>query len=420
MIKWFFLFVTILSFSALADETSTTITSSQGAQKSSPTFEYTAYGYISLGQGEFFKTVQNLEPIVRRSMDLAEFAFEGSFILTEQSKVEFEVEIEHGGVGSTIEFDPFEEFGEFEQEIEKGGEVVLHEIYYKRKFPDTSTTLQFGKFPLFVSLGSVLTKPHLYPTIQASDLESRMIPLGWTETGLGIEQRFYDQVKLRGAIVNGLNSEFFRTYSWVGGGYQRHFESMNADDLAVVLSLEWGDIKHGKGLALSRYAGNTTGNRYKVDKLKDAAEVRLLTLMGAYSVGPVGVTGQYMEGELDNSDLVAAANATLGGLAKPKSFAPLGKKANQKSLQISYNWESPGIVFYVKGEHVNTFADTQGNITRNPRYEVNRRSGGLMWSWDQAAFMKIQYSRGKTELPGLPETYQANIALGFDLDTVKK
>ena len=142
--------------------------------------------------------------------------------------------------------------------------------------------------------------------------------------------------------------------------------------------------------------------------------------MGAYSVGPVGVTGQYMEGELDNSDLVAAANATLGGLAKPKSFAPLGKKANQKSLQISYNWESPGIVFYVKGEHVNTFADTQGNITRNPRYEVNRRSGGLMWSWDQAAFMKIQYSRDKTELPGLPETYQANIALGFDLDTVKK
>ncbi|AFY00258.1 hypothetical protein [Bdellovibrio bacteriovorus] len=389
-------------------------------KKEYPQFEFTSYGYISFSQAETFKTVQNLDPIVRRSMDLAEFAFEGEYKLTDSSKIEFEVEIEHGGVGTTIEFDPFEEFGEFEQEIEKGGEVVLHEIYYKKDFKKTDTAVRIGKFPLFISLGSVLTKPHKYPTILASDLEGRMMPLGWTETGVGLEQKIKYGFTARAALVNGLNSEFFRTYSWVGGGYQRHFESMNADNLATVFSLEWGNISKGTGIAYAQYAGDSTDNRYKVDKLKVPAEVRITTVMGNYKWKGIGIAAEYIEGSLDNSDKVSAANATLGGLAKPKAFAPLGHKAKLESVQLSYDWETPGLVFFLKAEHVNTFADVQGSIVKNPRYDVSRRSGGFMWMWDTAAFMKVQYARDKTELEGLPETYQANVAFGFDLSAFEK
>lgn len=385
-----------------------------------PQFKFTSYGYISFGQGETFKTVKNLDPIVRRSMDLAEFAFEGEYKLTENSKIEFEVEIEHGGVGSTIEFDPFEEFGEFEQEIEKGGEIVLHEIYYKKDIAKTGTVVRIGKFPLFVSLGSVLTKPHKYPTILASDLEARMIPLGWTETGVGLEQKIKYGFTARAALVNGLNSEFFRTYSWVGGGYQRHFENMNADNLATVLSLEWGNVSKGAGIAYSQYAGDTTDNRYKVDKLNVPAEVRISSLMGNYKWMGIGIAAEIIEGSLENSHLVSAANATLGGLAKPKGFAPLGHKARLESVQLSYDWEAPGLVFFLKAEHVDTFADVEGNIVKSPRYDVSRRSGGFMWMWDTAAFMKVQYARDKTELQGLPETYQANVAFGFDLSAFEK
>lgn len=389
-------------------------------KKQFPQFEFTSYGYISFGQGETFKTVQNLDPIVRRSMDLAEFAFEGEYKLTDSSKVEFEVEIEHGGVGTTIEFDPFEEFGEFEQEIEKGGEVVLHEIFYKKDFKKTGTAVRIGKFPLFISLGSVLTKPHKYPTILASDLEGRMIPLGWTETGVGLEQKIPWGFTARAGLVNGLNSEFFRTYSWVGGGYQRHFETMNADNLATLFSIEWGSVSKGSGIAISQYAGDSTSNRYKVDKLKVPAEVRITTVMGNYKWKGFGIAAEYIEGSLENSDKVSAANATLGGLAKPKAFSPLGHKAVLESVQLSYDWETPGLTFFVKAEHVDTFADVLGNTTKNPRYDVSRRSGGLMWMWDTAAFMKAQYSRDKTELEGLPETYQFNLAFGFDLSAFEK
>lgn len=402
------------------DETKPVATSTTAVTKDEkyPKFEFKSYGYMTFGQRETFKTVQNLTPYTRRQIDLAEIAFEGEYILTDSSKIEFEVEIEHGGVGSAMEFDPFEEFGEFEQEIEKGGEVTLPELYYKKTFRSTNTALKVGKFPVFIAIGSVLTKPHRYPTILASDLEMRMIPLSWTETGVQVEQKFLEDFTVRAGVVTGLNSEFFRSYSWVGGGYQRHFESNNADDLATIASLEWGSIANGKGLAFAYYNGDTTGNRYKVDKLKDSAEVTLMTVMGGYKWKGLAILGEVIRGELSASDRVANANATLGGLAKPKAFAPIGHKANLESLQISYE-PIADLNFYVKHEHVDTFAEVEGNINKNPRYEVTKKSLGLMWMWDTAAFMKAQYSRERTELDGLPETYQANIAFGFDLDRFK-
>ncbi|KHD89714.1 MAG: hypothetical protein OM95_01165 [Bdellovibrio sp. ArHS] len=388
-------------------------------EKTYPKFEFKSYGYMVFGQRETFKTVQNLTPITRREMDLAEIAFEGEYILSESSKIEFEIEIEHGGVGTVIEFDPFEEFGEFEQEIEKGGEVVLPELYYKKTWKKTDTALRVGKFPLFIALGSVQTKPHMYASILASDLEARMIPLNWTEMGVQVEQKFSDFTARLG-IVSGLNSEFFRTYNWIGGGYQRHFETNNADDLATLASLEWGSVAKGKGFALSYYAGNTTGNRYKVDKLKEDAEVTLWTLMGGYKIGGFGFSGEMIQGTLENSNLVSAANATLGGLAKPKSFAPLGHKARLESLQVYYDFASIRLTPFLKWEHVNTFDEVEGNINKNPRYEVTRNSGGLMWFFDTGAFLKAQYATEVTELDGLPETYQANIAFGFDIDSFNK
>lgn len=397
----------------------TSVASASTKTKSFPDFSYTSYGYMTFTQKETFRSVANLDPYVKRTLDLNEFAFEGTYKLNDHAKIEFEVEFEHGGVGSTMEYDPFEEFGEFEQEIEKGGEVVLKEIYYVKDFANTNSQLKVGKFPMFISLGSILTKPHRYPSIIASDVEARMIPYSWNEMGLQVQQKMFGFLTARAALVSGLNSEFFRTYNWVGGGYQRHFEYNNADNLATLLNIEFGDLKKAKGFALSYYSGNTTDNRHKLGKVSVEAEVKILSAMTNYKCKGFGIAAQVLRGELQNSDLVVLGNATLGGLAKPKAFAPLGHKAELESLQLSYDFTSDFTVF-VKGEHVNTFADVQGSVNKNPRYDVSTRSAGFMWFWDQAAFMKAEYLRERTELLGLPETYQASLSFGFDLDKFKQ
>lgn len=395
------------------------VLSTQDKTKPFPEFSYTSYGYMTFTQKETFRSVANLEPYVKRTLDLNEFAFEGTYKLNDQAKIEFEVEFEHGGVGTAMEYDPFEEFGEFEKELEKGGEVVLKEIYYVKNFAKTHSQLKIGKFPLFISLGSILTKPHRYPSIIASDAEARMIPYSWNEMGLQVQQKVFGFLTARAALVSGLNSEFFRTYNWVGGGYQRHFEYNNADNLATLFNIEFGDLKKAKGFALSYYSGNTTDNRHKLGKVSVDAEVKILSAITNYKYRGFGIAAQVLRGELQNSEKVVLGNANLGGLVKPGSFAPLGHKAELESLQLSYDFTSDFTVF-VKGEHVNTFAEVEGSVNKNPRYDVSTRSAGLMWFWDQAAFMKAEYLRERTELPGLPETYQASLSFGFDLDKFKQ
>ncbi|WP_413559836.1 hypothetical protein [Bdellovibrio sp. HCB209] len=380
-----------------------------------PKLSFKSYGYFTFSQHETFKAVNDLTKYNRRKMDLAEIAFEGTYDLTPSSKIEFEVEIEHGGVGTAMEFDPFEEFGEFETEVEKGGEVALSEFVYKKSFDTTGSALKVGKFPLFISLGSILTKPGRTPSILTSDVEAAMIPYHWNELGVQVEQKLW-MFTGRLGMVSGLNSEFFRSYSWVGGGYQRQFENVNADDLATVASLEYGSVSKGTGIGLAYYGGNTAGNRYKKDKLSVDANLQILSALVNYRIWRFVITGQVIHGQLDNSDKVALANSTLGGLAKPKSFAPLGHKAELESAQLSYDvFEGGDLVVYAKYEHVNTFAEVEGTIPEYPRYDWTRTSAGLMWAWDKGAFMKAQYAEDVTELTGLPRTKWIGLAFGFDI-----
>jgi hypothetical protein len=384
------------------------------AQEDYPHFEYTAYGYFTAKQYDTFKTVQNLSPYTKREVDPTEFSLEGKLFLNPTSAIEFEVEFEHGGTGSATEFDNFEEFGEFETEIEKGGEVILHEIYYEKYFAN-KIKMKVGKAPLFISLSSILTSPKKHLNVQVSDLEVRMIPPGWTEIGVQAEKRF-GMVKIGAGIINGLDSEFFNSPTWLGNGYQRRFESTNADDVAGLLNIEYGSVREAYGFALAGYYGNTQNNRYKKDKLTTSANVQLMSALLNYRFGRLGITGQSLWGSLENSDLVSAANNNMANSVKPKQ-ANLGAKAVLQTLQLSY-FLTDDLAVYLQKEHVNTFADVIGNNYVDPRYDSESNSIGLAQWWDQYCFVKIQYSKEKTQLVGLPETSNLRIAFGFDLDNI--
>lgn len=377
-----------------------------------PYFEYTAYGYFTARQYDTFKTVQNLNPYTKREVDPTEFSLEGKLYLTNSSAIEFEVEFEHGGAGSAMEFDNFEEFGEFETEIERGGEVVLHEIYYEKYF-DNKVELKAGKAPLFISLGSILTNPKSRLAVNASDAELRMLPEGWTELGVQIEKRF-GPIKIGAGIVNGLDSEFYNSPTWIGNGYQRRFESTNTDDVAGLLNIEYGSVKEAYGMAIAGYYGDSQNNRYKKDKLTVPAHVGLLSAIVNYRFGRVGIMGQGIWGQLENADKISAANNNMANVVKPKQ-PNLGSRAALQTIQLSYML-TDDLGIYIQREHVNTFEDVVGNNFIDPRYDSETNSIGLSQWWDQYCFVKVQYGKEKTQLVGLPETSNLRIAFGFDLD----
>ncbi len=375
-------------------------------------FNLLGYGVIDYRKFQTFKSTNNYEPYYREQFDLSEFALEGEYLFDQGNSLEFEIEIEHGGVGTSYEFEPLEEFGEFESETEKGGEVILSELNYFKRFNKTAG-IRIGKFPLRVGLGSVISNPNNNLSPVPSRLEMNMIPVGWNEVGVQIEYKWQD-LKTRLSLVNGLNSEFFRTYNWIGGGYQRHFEEINAAGKAILVNLEYGNVEYAQGFAISYYQGDSSSNRYKLDKLSQSAEVKLYSALGNYRFGDFIVMGQYVRGFLENADAVVDANTNLGGLAKPKAFAALGSEAVLRMAQLSYDIVEP-LAIYAKYEYVNTFLVVADTITALPRYEVEYKALGIRWIIDENSQLKFESGVEKTKLDGLPETkfYALSFVLGF-------
>lgn len=371
------------------------------------------YGVVDYKKFQTFKTLNNYSPFYREQIDLSEFAIETEMIFEKGNSLEFEIEFEHGGTGSAFEFEPLEEFGEFETETEKGGEIVISELFYNKRISEKSL-VRIGKFPLRMGLSSILSDPRYSISPEASRLEEGMIPVGWNEVGLQFEAKLRD-FKFRSALVNGLNSEFFRTYNWIGGGYQRHFEEINTDGKAIVINVDWGNVEHEQGLAVSYYQGDAAKNRYKTDKLNESAMVRIFSALGNYRLGDFVVQGQYVKGYLDNASQITQANTTLGGLAQPKAFASLGSQAVLKTFLGSYDLTS-SVALYFRYDYVNSFLVVSTDVNALPRYEREDQSIGLRWIMDEQSQLKFEFGEEKSEMKELPKIQhvQVSFVMGFD------
>ena len=99
------------------------IFNSAAAIAESNPFSVSGYGVINYSHFDW-----ELDPDRRAAIDVERFVIAPKYRINDTIQLESELEFEHGGTGSTMEFDKFEEFGEFEMEIEKGGEVIVEKL----------------------------------------------------------------------------------------------------------------------------------------------------------------------------------------------------------------------------------------------------------------------------------------------------
>ena len=77
-------------------------------------FSVSGYGVINYANF-YWET----DPERRAHIDVERLVVAPKFQLSETIRLEAELEFEHGGTGTTMEFDKFEEFGEFEDRNRK-------------------------------------------------------------------------------------------------------------------------------------------------------------------------------------------------------------------------------------------------------------------------------------------------------------
>lgn len=259
-----------------------------------------SYGSVRYKSEEIFRNTQDVAPTRRASTDLERVVLELSYDFTPQWQVELELEYEHGGTGVTLEYDGFEEFGEFESEIEAGGEVVVEKLQVRYQ-ANKHLAVKMGRIFVPVGLGTDLHQPHQYMTAERHWSEASMIPQTWNETGVNLIAN-WQNFTAQALLTTGLNSEYFRTYQWVATGHQKRFEQVNSNDLAFTFRLDYGDVRNDEGIGVSYYTSNTTENRNNQNNIAGDGNLQIFGLHGAWSLGNWVARGQYLFGQLEDRD----------------------------------------------------------------------------------------------------------------------
>ena len=353
------------------------------------------------------------DPERRAHIDVERFVVSPKYQMSDTIRLEAELEFEHGGTGITMEFDKFEEFGEFEMEVEKGGEVIVEKLAAVFEI-QPAINFRVGHIIVPVGLVAKRHRPQHYFTTTRPESESNLIPTTWHENGLelfGSVGRLGYQVQ----VVNGLDSTGFSSRRWIVGGHQLRFETANAEDFALVGRIDYTAME-GAVLGISGYYGDSADNRPKPD-LRVDAHVSIVDLHGFYEVGGVKVRGLFLYGTLENSDLVSKANRNLSNNLNVKR-TPIGSKALGGYLEVGYNlfafFKSSRICdLFIRYDNYDTMAAVEGKIFDNPRWERQTWTFGANYHPHPQLVFKGHYARRRlgTEVDNKENTFA--LGLGF-------
>jgi len=319
-------------------------------------------------------------------------------------KIEFkaEIEFEHGGTGSTMSFDPLEEFGEFEKEIEHGGVVSLEQINLLFKV-NKALNIRLGKMRIYLGNASKLDRPVLYFTPYRSELENTILPLGWYETGVELSgdialkgDQEYPKLSYKAYVMSGLDNTGFSSMNWIRRGYQTRFEMINANSFAYAGRLDYVFGQNSE-VGFNVYANNPSPNRPKND-FKQKSWVVYGDVHFTYFKHPWRVAALGMVGHIQNSEALSTANRNLSNNLDVKR-TPVGKMAAGAYVEAGYDFLSfvkkpikQELYAFTRLEWYDSMLKTQGNIFNNPRYERQVYTVGLNYFPIRQIVLKASYA----------------------------
>ena len=163
-----------------SSESDARVTAKKGLKGMDLLQRLTISGYGTMNYHNYLQ--HDLDPYTRNKIDMEKFSLYMHYRLLPKLRLFTEVEYEHGGTGASMEFDALEEAGEFEIEIEQGGEVKLEALYLDFAFHPLFN-LRVGRAKIGVGLCNNFDRPNKHFTTTRIEGESTMIPSGWYETG---------------------------------------------------------------------------------------------------------------------------------------------------------------------------------------------------------------------------------------------
>ncbi|HNV98963.1 MAG TPA: hypothetical protein PKL06_06335 [Chitinophagales bacterium] len=338
---------------------------------------------------------------------------------TDRIQLKTEIEFEHGGTGTTMSFDPLEEFGEFEPEVEKGGEVVLEQMNILFQL-NNHMAIRAGKFRVFMGNAAMQDEPNEYFTGYRSEVENTVLPLGWYETGIELNgiiplSADFPRIEYKAYLMSGLDNSAFSSANWIRRGYQTRFEMINADAMAFASRFDLV-LQKDHRIGIAAYAGNPSENRPKDDFNMPSwvtfGDIHYALTMPAFRLSAYG-----MMGHVQNSEALSEANRNLSNNLGVKR-TPVGKAAAGAYIEAGYDVLHPlaqtewQCFVFGRFDWYDTMFQTAGEVSDNPRYARTVYTAGINVLPIEEIALKAHYAyrtlgSGETENTFL-------IGLGFE------
>ncbi|MGM9810198.1 MAG: hypothetical protein ACI30J_04935 [Paludibacteraceae bacterium] len=239
-----------------------------------------------------------------------------------------EIEFEHGGTEVAVEIEE-EEGGEYETEVERGGEVALEQFWIQKSF-NPYANLRMGM--IIVPLGGTNAhhEPNQFFGVYRPEGDNTILPCTWHDIGVQFHGR-YKWFGYTAQFLPGLESTLFSKQNWIQGGSASAYEFKLANCYAGLARLDFypleGNVKkqdsirvrHGDRtslrLSLSGYAGTSFRNNLspttnsKYDGVKGL--VSLVAFDWNYTGHGVIFRGSATYGHLGDAALISAYNKSM-------------------------------------------------------------------------------------------------------------
>ena len=251
--------------------------------------------------------------------------------------VGMEIEFEHGGTEAAVEKET-EETGEFEQEVERGGEVALEQFWVQKSF-GKHLNIRAGHIVVPVGMTNNGHLPTQFFGVYRPEGENTIMPCTWHETGLSLWGRA-GAWRYEVQMLPALNSNLFNDAGWVHNGSASPYEFRPANSLAVAARVDWSGID-GLRIGLSGYVGNTFNNDITTTIYGESS--RYYGAMGTLAIGAMDfayrnrwltVRGNVDYGHLGDAGLISTRNknqTTMTG--NPYPHTAVGESAYDASIE---------------------------------------------------------------------------------------
>lgn len=340
------------------------------------------------------------DSIKRDGIDNERLIFELKYAWNDKLRLNTEIEFEHGGTGSSVEFDRFEEFGEFEFDIHKGGEVLIEQMNLEFDL-NTNLNLKVGRLKIPFGMMFKKGEPTDYVTVLNSEMESYILPENWTDNGFMFNWNPNKKYKIYLSIINGLDGSAFNSANWIKRGNQRRFELANAENFALALRFDFSP-NDNLSFGISTYVGNTTGNRPKPD-LKVDTYLSMNEFHFQMKKQRFHFNAMALIGFLQNSEALSNQNRNLSNNLNVKR-TPVGSSAFGYFVELGYDafgnssklkFLPNPLTIYCRYDYYDTMFKTEGIIFNNPRWERSSFAFGLRYKIINEVHLKTQFTSRK-------------------------